>query len=52
MDMKVIAEGVETDGQMAFLKNKRCNELQGYFLSVPLPSAQIEEFLTTQLRRD
>ena len=48
MDMKVIAEGVETDGQLAFLKNKRCNEVQGYLLSKPLPSAQIEEFLMRQ----
>ena len=52
MDMKVIAEGVETDGQLAFLKNKRCNEVQGYLLSKPLPSAQIEEFLMKQLHRD
>jgi diguanylate cyclase (GGDEF)-like protein len=29
MDMKVIAEGVETDGQLAFLTNKHCNEVQG-----------------------
>jgi diguanylate cyclase (GGDEF)-like protein len=52
MDMKVIAEGVETDGQLAFLKNKRCNEVQGYLLSKPLPSAQIEEFLMKQPRGD
>lgn len=52
MDMKVIAEGVETDGQLAFLKNKRCNEVQGYLLSKPLPSAQIEEFLMKQAHGD
>lgn len=45
MNMKVIAEGVETDVQLAFLKANRCNEVQGYFLSRPLPSSQIEEFL-------
>lgn len=49
MDMKVIAEGIETDRQLAFLKNRRCNEVQGYFLSKPLPSAQVEEFLTKWL---
>jgi diguanylate cyclase (GGDEF)-like protein len=49
MDMKVIAEGVETGGQLAFLKNKRCNEVQGYFLSKPLPPAQVEEFLLKRL---
>lgn len=45
MGMNVIAEGVETNGQLAFLKDKRCNEVQGYLLSKPLPSAQVEEFL-------
>lgn len=49
MDMKVIAEGVETPVQLAFLTNKYCNEAQGYLLSKPLSSAQAEEFLTKQL---
>ncbi len=45
MNMKVIAEGVETYEQLSFLKNQQCNEVQGYFLSRPLPAAQIEEIL-------
>ncbi len=45
MNMKVTAEGVETDVQLDFLKNKCCNEVQGYFLSKPLPVEQVEEFL-------
>ncbi len=52
MDMKVIAEGVETDGQLAFLRNKRCNEVQGYFLSKPLPNSKVEEFLLKRLNRN
>jgi EAL domain-containing protein (putative c-di-GMP-specific phosphodiesterase class I) len=48
MDMKVTAEGVETNDQLAFLKHKRCNEMQGYFLSKPLPSTQAEDFLLNQ----
>ena len=52
MNMKVIAEGVETDGQLAFLKNKRCNEMQGFLLSKPLSSAQAEEFLLKRLQGD
>ena len=52
MDMKVIAEGVETDGQLAFLKNKRCNEVQGYFLSKPLPNSKVEEFLLKRINSD
>lgn len=50
MDMKVIAEGVETADQLAFLKNKRCNEVQGYLLSRPLPSTKVEEFFLKQLQ--
>jgi len=50
MDMKVIAEGVETADQLAFLKNKRCNEVQGYLLSRPLPSNKVEEFFLKQLQ--
>ena len=45
MNMKVTAEGVETDVQFDFLKNKCCNEVQGYFLSKPLPVNEVETFL-------
>nr|WP_087145711.1 EAL domain-containing protein [Crenothrix polyspora] len=48
MAMKVTAEGVETAGQLAFLKSKRCHEIQGYFLSRPLPAGQAGEFLMKQ----
>lgn len=44
MGMKVTAEGVETDVQLSFLKKKRCHEVQGFFLSKPLNSKQVEEF--------
>ncbi len=49
MKMRVIAEGVETDSQLDFLTNSRCNEAQGYLLSKPLSSAQAEEFLMKRL---
>jgi diguanylate cyclase (GGDEF)-like protein len=49
ISLKVIAEGVETEGQLAFLTNKGCNEVQGYLLSKPLPMAQTEEFLMKQI---
>ncbi|MCC7092033.1 MAG: EAL domain-containing protein, partial [Nitrosomonas sp.] len=45
MNMKVTAEGVETGVQFDFLKNKCCNEVQGYFLSKPLPVDEVEKFL-------
>jgi diguanylate cyclase (GGDEF)-like protein len=41
MGLKVIAEGVETEAQFHFLKAKQCDEIQGYYLSRPLPVSEI-----------
>jgi diguanylate cyclase (GGDEF)-like protein len=49
MAMKVTAEGVETKVQLDFLKNKSCDEIQGYLMSKPLPSVQIDEFFIKHL---
>lgn len=37
LGMRVIAEGVETEGQLGFLRGIGCEEIQGYFFSRPLP---------------
>ncbi|MDR3540259.1 MAG: EAL domain-containing protein [Desulfosporosinus sp.] len=42
--LKVIAEGVETQTQWSFLKDKRCDEMQGYFFSKPLLAKDVEIF--------
>jgi EAL domain-containing protein (putative c-di-GMP-specific phosphodiesterase class I) len=42
--LKVIAEGVETEGQLAFLREKNCHEFQGYLVSAPVPPAEFERF--------
>ena len=45
LDMRVIVEGVETAEQLAFLRAKHCDEVQGYFLSAPLDSADFFQLL-------
>jgi diguanylate cyclase (GGDEF)-like protein len=44
LNMKVMAEGVENEEQLAFLKQEKCDRLQGYFYSVPLSSDGFERF--------
>ena len=45
MNLKVIAEGVETKAQYEFLKEHGCEVLQGYLISKPLPVTELEMFL-------
>ena len=46
LNMRVIAEGVETKEQEKFLLEKMCHEVQGYFYSVPLPVKEITHKLS------
>jgi diguanylate cyclase (GGDEF)-like protein len=45
--LKVIAEGVETRGQLDFLYAKACDAIQGYYISEPLPPDQFLAFIRT-----
>jgi EAL domain-containing protein (putative c-di-GMP-specific phosphodiesterase class I) len=45
MKLRVIAEGVEAANQIAFLAKNRCDAIQGYYVSHPLPADGLTAFL-------
>jgi diguanylate cyclase (GGDEF)-like protein/PAS domain S-box-containing protein len=46
LNLRVIAEGVETDAQMASLRDNNCDEMQGYLFSKPAPADEIEGLIS------
>ena len=45
LDKTVLAEGVETEEQMQYLRRNECDEMQGYFFSKPIPADEIARLL-------
>jgi len=53
LSLKVIAEGVETEEQMAFLRDHQCDEIQGYFFSKPITASEVaEKWLSSRSQQD
>jgi diguanylate cyclase (GGDEF)-like protein len=50
LELIVVAEGVETKEQEAFLREQKCDEEQGFLISLPLPAEDFAAFLAEQTR--
>ncbi len=45
LKLKVVAEGVETEGQLAYLRKHRCDHIQGYYFSPPITVEKLEKMI-------
>jgi EAL domain-containing protein (putative c-di-GMP-specific phosphodiesterase class I) len=45
LDLRVVAEGVETEGQLSFLRSLACDAYQGYYCSRPVPAEPFADLL-------
>ncbi|PWK15552.1 PAS domain S-box-containing protein/diguanylate cyclase (GGDEF)-like protein [Tumebacillus permanentifrigoris] len=50
LGLRVIAEGVETEVQLDFLRSENCDAIQGYLFSRPVPAEQFAELVRSQKR--
>jgi len=48
LKLNVICEGVEDADQLGWLEEHRCNEIQGYYFSKPLPADEFEAFVKSR----
>jgi len=50
LNLGVIAEGVETEEQLALLRKRECDAVQGFIYARPLPAAEVRRFLSPDFR--
>ncbi|NTV51032.1 MAG: EAL domain-containing protein [Geobacteraceae bacterium] len=50
LNLRVVAEGVETVGQYNFLSEQRCHEIQGFYFSKPLPAESFADLVRSGFR--
>ena len=48
LQISVVAEGVETEGQLEFLRQQHCDEIQGYYYARPMPWHDLVQFLRSR----
>jgi diguanylate cyclase (GGDEF)-like protein/PAS domain S-box-containing protein len=48
LDLRIVAEGVESKDQLSYLLKRRCTEMQGFFFGRPLPAFALAETLRMQ----
>lgn len=46
LNMKVVAEGIETEDQVKFLRTTECDLIQGYYYSKPISAEEFEKYMT------
>jgi diguanylate cyclase (GGDEF)-like protein/PAS domain S-box-containing protein len=51
LQLRVVAEGVETEEQYSFLRHYACDFMQGYLFSMPLPATDVYSFLQRSITR-
>jgi EAL domain-containing protein (putative c-di-GMP-specific phosphodiesterase class I) len=45
LGMRVTVEGIETEEQLGLVRSEKCHEIQGYFISPPIPASDIPPLL-------
>lgn len=52
LHLKVVAEGVETEGQLQILREGKCDLVQGYYFSRPLPPEEFKELIVREINTE